>query len=151
MIKLETIGMYKNVKNDPTVKAHAEIPNGYVFTVDANHKTAAPTATTAKALDLWFAMNTRYDDDRYTDAKIAQGEYVNAYLLKEFDHQNLIVDEDNLTTAVDTLAVGDTLVADTYGKFVKETTLTGYKVYLEVIEKVQMGEKAAVRAQVVLA
>lgn len=151
MIKLETIGMYKNVKNDPTVKAHAEIPNGYVFTINADHKTAAPTATTAKALDLWFAMNTRYDDDRHTDAKIAQDEYVNAYLLKEFDHQNLIVDEDNLTTAATSLAVGDTLVVDTNGKFAKETTLTGYKVYLKIVEKIQMGEKAAVRAQVVLA
>ena len=73
MIKLETIGMYKGVKNDPTVKAHADIVNGYVFTIDSNHKTAAPTATTAKALDLWFAMNERYDDDRYTDAKIPAG------------------------------------------------------------------------------
>ena len=151
MIKLETIGMYKNVKNDPTVKAHAEIPNGYVFTIDSNHKTAAPTSTTAKALNLWFAMNTRYDDNRHTDAKIAQGEFVNAYLLKEFDHQNLIIDEDSLTTAVADLAAGDTLVADTYGKFVKETTLTGYKVYLTLIEKIQMGDKAAIRAQVVLA
>lgn len=151
MIKFETIGMHKYIKNDPTVKAHADIDNGYVFTIDSNHKTAAPTSTTAKGLDLWFAHNERYDDNRYTDAKILTGEYVNAYLLKEFDHQNLIIDEDSLTTAFDSLAVGDTMVVDTYGKFAKETTLTGYKVYVTILEKMVFGAKNAVRVQVVLA
>lgn len=151
MIKLETIGMYKNVKNDPTVKAHAEIPNGYVFTIDADHKTAAPTATTAKALNLWFAMNTRYDDNRFTDAPIAEGEYVNAYLLKEFDHQNLIVDADNLTGDVTAMTAGKNLVVGTDGKFAVADSVNGYKVYLTVVEQIQMGEKAAVRAQVALA
>lgn len=150
MIKLETLGMHKNIKNDPTVKAHADIDNGYVFTIGAGHVTAAPTADTAKGVDLWFAHNERYDDNRYTDAKIAAGEYVNAYLLKEFDHQNLIIDEDSLTTAYASLAVGDTMVVDTNGKFAKETTLTGYKVYVTIVEKMKYGTKDAVRAQVVL-
>ena len=151
MIKLETIGMSKNIKNDPTVKAHAAIDNGYVFTIGSNHATAAPTADTAKGLDLWFAHNERFDDNRYTDAKIAQGEYVNAYLLKEFDHQNLIIDEDSLTTSYASLSVGDTMVVDTYGKFAKETTLTGYKIYVTIVEKFVLGTKNAVRATVVLA
>lgn len=148
MIKLETIGMFKYIKNDPTVVAHAEIPNGYVFTIDSDHETAAPTSSTAKTADLWFAMNEFTGDERYTNRTIKAGEKVNAILLKEFDHRNLIITADNLTTAFASIAVGDTMVADTYGKFVKETTLTGYAVYVTVLEKMQYGSKNAVRVQV---
>ena len=75
---------------------------------------------------------------------------MNAYLLKEFDHHTLIIDEDNLTTAYASLSVGDNMVVDTNGKFAKESTLTGYKVYVTILEKITFGDKDAVRVQVVL-
>lgn len=147
MIKLETVGMFNHIKNDPTVKAHAELANGAVFTI-ADGKTVYPTADTAKGAELWIAMNTFGGDERYTDAKIPAYDYVNAYLLKEFDHQNLIIDADNLNG---TPAAGKKLVANTAGQFLVTDTITGYAVYLEVLEVITFGGKTAVRAKVVVA
>lgn len=160
MVKLNTIGMIAdNKKSDPTVVAHAEILNGYLHTVSEDGKTAAPaagTSSTSQAADLKIALNTQVGDDQYADGyKITAGDKVNSFALKEWDGQNITVNETNITyetgqtyaniTAYVNATTPATLfVAGTDGNFaIANETVAGYhKVYFKTKKKVNYAGNA---------
>lgn len=131
--------------NDPTVKAHADVPNGYFFIISAG-VSAVPTA----AGELWVAINTPLGDDRYlADYVIKAGERLNGYRVKDWDGKELIVTQANLTDTVASLAVGDTLKADATGKLAKagiNTTVT-----FSVVEKLAYLGEAGIRVKIAAA
>lgn len=134
MIKVGTIGMIeKNEKSFPNIKAHAEIQNGWFGTISST-ATVAPDATTVKSKDLVVVMNTIVGDNAYTDVKLPAGEYVNAFLLKEWDGQTLELNTTHLTGALSTFAENDVLIAGTDGKLV-EGVATGYGISFIVLKK----------------
>ena len=70
--------------NDPTVVAHAAVPNGYFFIVSSG-ASAVPTA----GGELWVAINTPLGDDRYlADVTIPAGAKLNAYRLIDWDDRH---------------------------------------------------------------
>ena len=131
--------------NDPTVKAHADVPNGYFFIV-SNGTSAVPTAEG----ELWVAINTLLGDDRYlADGVIKTGDRLNAYRVKDWDGKELIVTQTNLGDTVSGLSAGDTLKAANTGKLAKagiNTTVT-----FKVVDKIQYLGEAGVRVKVVAA
>lgn len=159
MIKVGTIGMIdKNAKSFPTVTAHADIANGYVCTV-AGGKTVAPVAGasgTPQTADLYIVMNTIVGDNAYIDGQtIAAGDFVNAFLLKQWDKQTLVFDEGHITYAssksyADIVADTTKLVVGTDGKFAVATDVTHYGMYFEVTKKVQFNGNA-VEVRIVVA
>ncbi len=161
MVALKTLGMIeKDAKSDPTVKASAEIVNGYLHTVSEDGKTVAPVAGTSSAsqtADLKIALNTQVGDKQYEEKTIASGDFVNSFGLKEWAGQDIIVNENNITYAggvnyasVTAYVAGTTptaatlFVAGTDGKFaVANATVAGYhKVYFKVMDKLQVGGNA---------
>ncbi len=137
MLKVKTIGMINdNKKSFPIVKAHADIINGYFCTI-TDEATVAPTADTAKGADIYVVMNTINGDDSYTDAVVKAGENVNAFLVKQWDKQNLQLNVNHLTTAYGSVAKDDKLVIDATGKLVKQADVTGYAIYFRVVKKIQ--------------
>jgi len=144
MIKVGTIGMIAdNKKNFPTVQAHADILNGYICTVAAG-KTVAPVAGisgTPQTADLYIVMNTVNGDDSYTDATIAKDDYANAFLLKQWDGQTLVLDEGHITYGAgedysDITAGTTKLTVGTDGKLAINATTTDYGMYFLVTKKV---------------
>lgn len=159
MIRPYTIGMLEHsAKNDPTVIADIEAGtiNGYIFTIGSDGKADAPVlgtnGTTGKQTDnLYTAINILTGDARYTDATIAQGDKLNAYLLKAWDQQKVIVDEDSLTTAYADITAGTTvLYADTYGKLATNANPTYFSIGFKALEKIDFGGKDAIVAQIIV-
>ena len=131
--------------NDPTVTAHANVPNGF-FHIISNGSSAVPTANG----ELWVAINTLLGDDRYlADATIKQGAKLNSYRVKDWDDKELIVTQANVTDAISGLSVGDTLKADATGKLAAagiNTTVT-----FSVVEKLNYFGTPAIRVKIVVA
>ena len=146
MVSFSTIEQIEHsAHNDPTVKAHANVPNGYFFIISSG-ASAVPTA----AGELWVAINTPLGDDRYlADYVIKAGERLNGYRVKDWDGKELIVTQANLTDTVASLAVGDTLKADATGKLAKagiNTTVT-----FSVVEKLAYLGEAGIRVKIAAA
>lgn len=131
--------------NDPTVKAHAEVPNGY-FHIISSGSSAVPT----QSGELWVAINTPLGDDRYlADVKIPLGARLNSYRVKDWDGKELIVTQANVTDTISGLSAGDTLKADATGKLAAagiNTTVT-----FTVLEKINYLGAPAIRVKVVAA
>lgn len=131
--------------NDPTVVAHADVPNGY-FHIISSGSSAAPTAEG----ELWVAINTPLGDDRYlADVKLAQGSRLNSYRLKDWDGKELLVTQASVTDAISGLSVGATLKADATGKLAAagiNTTVT-----FSVVEKLNYFGTPAIRVKIVAA
>lgn len=157
MVAVKSIGMIeKNLKNDPTVKAHADIPNGYLCTVAAG-KTVAPVAGASgekQTADLRIVMNTGAGDDCYKDFTVKKDAFANTFMLKQWDGQILVFDESHVTYASSKsyadITVGTKLVAGTDGKFSVATDVTNYGVYFEVTKKVAFNGKG-IEAKIVVA
>lgn len=157
MVKLETIGMYKTAKNDPTIIADGETINGAFVTKGADGKADAPVVTD---VDLYVALNEINGDDAYNPkATIKDGEFINGYLVKAWEGQNLIVNEDNIAYASgldysDITAGTTVLVAGADKKLIiaDGTTIvaTDYGINFEVVDKVQL-DGNAVKVKVVIA
>lgn len=131
--------------NDPTVVAHAAVPNGF-FHIISSGSSAVPTAEG----ELWVAMNTPMGDDRYlSNVTIPAGGKLNSYRVKDWDDKELIITQDNLTDTVASLAVGNTLKADATGKLAKAGINT--TVAFNVLEKLNYMGVPAVRVKVVVA
>ncbi len=145
MIKVKTIGMIeKNAKNNPVVKAHQDLKNGALH-VAADEVTAFPTDGTAEAKqdkNICIALNIASGDDRYTDFTIKKGEFVNSYLLRAWDGQEIVFDESHITYAKDEdyskIIPGSTkLVAGVDGNFKTSADVSNYGIYFEVTGKSQ--------------
>jgi hypothetical protein len=145
MVKLNSIGMFKTEKNDPTIKAHADIANGYLCTLDGS-KTKAPVAGASDATqtdDLYIVLNTIVGDNRYdAETTIASGDYCNTFIVKQWENQKLIVTTDSITfeTGINyaSISAGTTkFVAGTDGKFNISTDTSYHGVYFDCVEKLQ--------------
>lgn len=142
MIKFHEIGMYKNAVNIPYCKVPDTIKdgikNGYAVTYSETTKTVSlPTATTAKGSDLTIVMNVLDKPELKSpdDYVVSAGEYARLFRLDSLANRMLDMNDLALTTAYESVAVGDKLVAGTDGKWSKSASVDGYSAYLEVIEK----------------
>ena len=133
-----------SARNFPTLKANADVLNGYICTI-TNGAIAAPAAASTA---LYVAINDLHGDDRDLEgAKIPAGTPLNLYDLAAWDGREMIATEANIATAMDSIAVGDTLKADANGKLSKTGVAT--IVTFKVIDKIMIGGVAGVRVQVV--
>ena len=157
MLKVKTVGMIeKSAKNNPVVKAQEKMKNGALYTVN-NGKAVLPvegTASKKQSQDLFVAINTGIGDKRYTEFEIENGEYLNSYLLKAWEGQELVFDESHITYGENEdyskLVVNETkLVAGADGNFKIAADISNYGVYFEVVEKLQFNGNA-VSAKIVL-
>lgn len=160
MIKLHTIGqMTKVAKNDPTVVAAVDTLNGYIHTIGADHKAVAPVAGAENApqtQDLWIALNVLSGDERYTDAVIPAGKKLNSFLLKQWAHQCLVADENNITYAAnetyDSIVENTTVfIAGTDGKLAIAEDTANYGLYFKATKKVMLNGVNAVQVEIILA
>ena len=156
MVKEKTIGMIeKNAKNEPTVKAHADLKNGTIFVI-SNGVTAYPTEGTSgshQTKDLYIALNSGSGDERFTDFTIKKDDFVNGFLLRAWENQEIIFDESHIeygqNQSYSSLNVGTKLVATSSGKFKIESSVTNYGIYFEITEKLQFNGNA-VSAKIVM-
>lgn len=143
MFKPMTIGYYKQVRNNPRCKAEVNLMAGMAVVIDeTNKKASLPTAEGAKG-ELWIVSNIidKPEIRNKEDFVIPAGEYVRADLLA--DAKELIVELDFRVIETDyaTLKIGDKLVANTEGKWEVAADVTGYAIYLEIVEKSSFGDK----------
>lgn len=157
MLKLKTIGMIeKNAKNNPVVVANEDMKNGSLYTVSEGRSVLPVDGTSGspQSADLYVAINTGSGDARYTDFVISEGDYLNSYLLKAWEGQEIVFDESHITYGSNQdyskIVPGVTkLVAGTDGKFKIASDVANYKMHFEVMEKLQFNGNA-VSAKIVL-
>ena len=139
MIKFRDLGMFATAKNDPTIKAHAAIANGYLCSIASGETVALTNAAAAKVAELKLAL-LHHDADEFMPATIAEDAYLTAFDVAAWAGQHLIVTEDHLSLDAGTanfaaLSLGDTFVAcgadvtGDGGKFLEVAAVTGYNVY----------------------
>lgn len=153
MFKFKNIGTFDVAHNIPycVVPAGVTLKNGYAVTYDETTKTIAlPTAETAKKeLAVVYNVIDKPELKNLDDYTIEAGEFPRLITLKSIVDQIVVLNEDAITTAYASLAVGDTLVADTTGKWVEGAT-EGYAQYLEITALVNANGKG-IEAKVVIA
>ena len=148
MIKFRDIGLFATAKNDPTIKAHAEIANGYLCSIASGKTVALANAAAAKVAELKLAL-LHHDADEFAPAKIAKDAYLTAFDVAAWAGQHLIVTEDHLSLAAGTanfaaLSVGDKFVACSAavtgdaGKFLQVAAATGYNIYFTLEAKTKL-------------
>ena len=147
MIKFRDIGLFATAKNDPTIKAHAEIKNGYLCSIASGKTVALADAAAAKVAELKLAI-LHHDGEEVAPATIAKDAYVTAFDVAAWAGQHLIVTEDHLSlasgTAFAALTVGDIFVAcaanvtGDAGKFLKVAAATGYNIYFTLEAKTSL-------------
>lgn len=139
MIKFREVGMFATAKNDPTIKAHAAIANGYLCSIASGKTVALANAAAVKAAELKLAL-LHHDADEFAPAAIAADAYVTVFDVAAWAGQHLIVTSDHLSITAGTatfaaLSLGDTFVpcsgdvAGDAGKFLEEATITDYPIY----------------------
>lgn len=142
MIKFANIGDFKVAQNFGYLKTPVVLENGMAVTYDLKTKAVAlPTATTAKQAGLAVVMNRIDKPETLTpnDYRIEIGEFPRIFTLASLAGHLFDMDDAVVTTAYNTLAVGDKLVVGTDGKWAKNADVSGYAEYLEVVEKTSFG------------
>lgn len=140
MIKFANIGDFKVAQNFGYLKTPVVLENGMAVTYDLKTKAVAlPTTTTAKQAGLAVVMNRIDKPKTPNDYRIEVGEFPRIFTLASLAGHLFDMDDAVVTTAYNTLVVGDKLVVGTDGKWVKSTDVSGYAEYLEVVEKTSFG------------
>lgn len=141
MIKCETLGMIANAKLNPVLKQTADVQNYTFITVDG---------------DLYLVMNTAAGDDTYVDdLTIKAGEYLNGFLVKAWEGQELIADEKHIAYAsgkkYSDIEAGTTLLTvDSNGKLAVASAAPTSGVYFKVTGKChQIGNAVKIKVMVV--
>ena len=146
MIKFRDIGMFATAKNDPTIKAHAAIQNGYLCSIASGATVALADVATAKVAKLKLAL-LHHDADEFMPETIAKDAYLTAFDVEAWNGQHLIVTSDHIKLASGTanfaaLSLGDKFVAcdattssADAGKFFEVNAVTGYNTYFTLIAK----------------
>ena len=148
MIKFRDIGLFATAKNDPTIKAHAEIKNGYLCSIASGKTVALADAAAAKVAELKLAL-LHHDGEDFSPATIAKDAYVTAFDVAAWAGQHLIVTEDHLSLASGTanfaaLSIDDIFVAcganvsGDAGKFLEVAAATGYNIYFTLEAKTSL-------------
>lgn len=133
-----------SARNFPTVKATADVPNGYVCGLSDG----APAAPAAATEALYVAINDIQGDNKYVDGAIIHaGEMLNLYDLAAWDGREMIVTAPNLAGTYADIAVGDTLKADANGKLAEAGLAT--VVTFKVLDKLVINGVNGVRVKVV--
>lgn len=140
MIKFANIGDFKVAQNFGYLKTPVVLENGMAVTYDLKTKAVAlPTTTTAKQAGLAVVMNRIDKSKTPNDYRIEVGEFPRIFTLASLAGHLFDMDDAVVTTAYNTLAVGDKLVVGTDGKWAKSADVSGYAEYLEVVEKTSFG------------
>lgn len=142
MIKFANIGDFKVAQNFGYLKTPVVLENGMAVTYDLKTKVVAlPTATTAKQTGLAVVMNRIDKPETLTpnDYRIEVGEFPRIFTLASLAGHLFDMDDAVVTTAYNTLAVGDKLVVGTDGKWAKSADVSDYAEYLEIVEKTSFG------------
>lgn len=142
MIKFANIGDFKVAQNFGYLKTPVVLENGMAVTYDLKTKAVAlPTVTRAKQAGLAVVMNRIDKPETLTpnDYRIEIGEFPRIFTLASLAGHLFDMDDAVVTTAYNTLAVGDKLVVGTDGKWVKSADVSGYAEYLEIVEKTSFG------------
>ncbi len=142
MIKFANIGDFKVAQNFGYLKTLVVLENGMAVTYDLKTKAVAlPTATTAKQAGLAVVMNRIDKPETLTpnDYRIEVGEFPRIFTLASLAGHLFDMDDAVVTTAYNTLAVGDKLVVGTDGKWAKSADVSDYAEYLEIVEKTSFG------------
>ena len=149
MIKFANIGDFKVAQNFGYLKTPVVLENGMAVTYDLKTKAVAlPTTTTAKQAGLAVVMNRIDKPKTPNDYRIEVGEFPRIFTLASLAGHLFDMDDAVVTTAYNTLAVGDKLVVGTDGKWAKASDVSGYAQYLEVTALVSYNGKG-VEAKVV--
>lgn len=140
MIKFANIGDFKVAQNFGYLKTPVVLENGMAVTYDLKTKAVAlPTTTTAKQAGLAVVMNRIDKPKTPNDYRIEVGEFPRIFTLASLAGHLFDMDDAVVTTAYNTIAVGDKLVVGTDGKWAKTADVSGYAEYLEVVEKTSFG------------
>lgn len=140
MIKFANIGDFKVAQNFGYLKTPVVLENGMAVTYDLKTKAVAlPTTTTAKQAGLAVVMNRIDKPKTPNDYRIEVGEFPRIFTLASLAGHLFDMDDAVVTTAYNTLAVGDKLVVGTDGKWAKSADVSGYAEYLEIVEKTSFG------------
>lgn len=142
MIKFANIGDFKVAQNFGYLKTPAVLENGMAVTYDLKTKAVAlPTAITAKQAGLAVVMNRIDKPETLTpnDYRIEVGEFPRIFTLASLAGHLFDMDDAVVTTAYNTLAVGNKLVVGTDGKWAKSVDVSDYAEYLEIVEKTSFG------------
>lgn len=141
MIKVETIGMLDVAKINPVIKSENDIANYSFITFDG---------------ELYLISNTITGDNSYKeDVTIPAGEYLNGYLVKAWEGQKLVVDENHIAYATggkytDLVAGTTLLTVNEAGKLAVATTAPASGVYFKVTDKCTLNGKA-IKIKVIVA
>lgn len=142
MIKFANIGDFKVAQNFGYLKTPVVLENGMAVTYNLKTKAVAlPTVTTAKQAGLAVVMNRIDKPETLTpnDYRIEVGEFPRIFTLASLAGHLFDMDDAVVTTAYNTLAVGDKLVVGTDGKWAKSANVSDYAEYLEIVEKTSFG------------
>lgn len=142
MIKFANIGDFKVAQNFGYLKTPVVLENGMAVTYNLKTKAVAlPTTITAKQAGLAVVMNRIDKPETLTpnDYRIEVGEFPRIFTLASLAGHLFDMDDAVVTTAYNTLAVGDKLVVGTDGKWAKSADVSGYAEYLEIVEKTSFG------------
>ena len=128
MIKIETLGMFDVAKVNPVITSETDTTNYQFVTYED---------------EVYLIANTLTGDDSYCeDVVIKAGDFLNGYLVKAWEGQNLIVDAKHITGEYDTYSAKDTvLVVGDDGKL-ESNTAPESGVYFSVVDKCHLTEKA---------
>ncbi len=140
MIKCVTLGMIDGSVNNPVIKLETDTKNYQFVTVDG---------------DVYLIANTLVGDDfGKEDVTFKAGEYLDGYLVKKWDTQELDVDEKHIAYASDKsyadLAKDNILTIDGNGKLAVAESAPATGVYFKIVDKCRLTEKA-VRVKVIVA
>ena len=133
MIKVNTLGMLDVAKVNPVLKHTEDVKNYSFITIDD---------------DLYLIANTVTGDDAYKeDVTIPAGEYLNGFLVKAWEGQELVIDGKHIQDELSTVSVGETLVVENSG--LKKGSASGVHLVVTATGVTLTG--AAVKAKVVVA
>lgn len=137
MITCEVIGMLDVAKVNPVITSENDVTNNQFVTHEGN---------------VYLVANTLVGDNSYReDVVFKSGEYLNGYLVKAWEGQNLVIDAKHIEGEYSTYAEKDKILTiETNGKLKAGTKPTAGTVYLTVTDKCTLTEKA-VKARVCVA
>lgn len=140
MIKVETIGMIQNSKNNPVLKSTSDVAN-YSFITDDGI--------------LYLVANTISGDNSYVDdMTIKAGEYLNGFQVDAWAGQKLVVDERHIaygqSQTFASITAGTTLmkVTSTGGKLEITDSAPASGVYFKVTDKITTGNGKKIKVRV---
>lgn len=135
MVKFETVGMFDDAVNNPTLKAEKDVVNHSFQKID----------------DVVYLIdNVIVGDDAYKDGVvIKKGEFLRGYDLRYLEGQKLVIDGKHIQDELTTLNKDDVLEVQDDGTLKKGES--GKGVHLVITDKDVVLTEAAVKAKVVVA